>query len=90
MAISAYISATDHDVKKCGIVVSCDKPFLACSPDGVIDNLNFLEVKCPFTAKDKPITPVIVLKELVQHFFVPILLFVTDNRLKDKPFMCKS
>ena len=60
MAISAYMSATDHDVKKCGIVVSCDKPFLACSPDGVIDNFNFLEVKCPFTAKDKPITPVTV------------------------------
>ena len=53
------MSATDH-VKKCGIVVSCDKPFLACSPDGIIDNFNFLEVICPFTDKDKPITPVTV------------------------------
>ena len=60
MAISAYMSATDQDVKKCGIVVSSDKPFLACSPDGVINNSSFLEVKCPFSAKDKPITTVTV------------------------------
>ena len=60
MAISAYISATDQDVKKCGIVVSSDKPFLACSLDGVINSSSFLEVKCPFSAKDKPITTVTV------------------------------
>ena len=60
MAISTYMSATHHDVKKCGIVVSSEKPFLACSPDGVINDFHFLEVKCPFTAKDKPITPVTV------------------------------
>ena len=58
IAISADMSATDQDVKKCGIEVSSDKPFLACSPDGVINNSSFLEVKCPVSATDKPITTV--------------------------------
>ena len=60
LAISAYISITDHDVKKCGIVVSSEKPFLACSPDGVISKSYVVEVKCPFTARDKPISNVTV------------------------------
>ena len=60
MAISSYMSVTKHDVKKCGIVVSIEKPFLACSPDGIINNSYLVEVKCPFSAKDKPISNVTV------------------------------
>lgn len=60
VAISSYMSVTDHDVKKCGIVVSSEKPFLSCSPDGVISNSYVVEVKCPFTARDKQISQVTV------------------------------
>lgn len=60
MAISAYMSVTNHDVKKCGIVVSTAKPFIACSPDGIINDSYLVEVKCPFSAKDKPISNVTI------------------------------
>lgn len=49
-----------REVKKCGIVVSSDYPFLSCSPDGVIDSSLLLEVKCPYSAKDMIISPVTV------------------------------
>ena len=35
-------------------------PFLAASPDRVINDAAIMEVKCPFTAKDKMISPTTV------------------------------
>jgi len=40
-----------------GINVSLDKPYLACSPDGIIDAQTLVEVKCPYSAKNSAITP---------------------------------
>ena len=55
VAVKEYESITGRNTKPCGIFVSKDKPFLAASPDRVIDDNLLLEVKCPFTAKDKEI-----------------------------------
>ena len=35
-------------------------PMLAASPDGVVDNETLVEVKCPYTSRDRPITHVTV------------------------------
>ena len=60
LAVSKYMTDFGQEVKKCGIVVCQEYPFLACSPDGIIDKSLLLEVKCPYSAKDKMITPVTV------------------------------
>jgi hypothetical protein len=35
-----------------GICVSLDYPYLAASPDGIIDDDNLIEVKCPYVASE--------------------------------------
>ena len=42
---------------ECGLFVCEEYPFLAASPDRIIDEDVIIEVKCPFASKDKPITP---------------------------------
>lgn len=41
---------------KCGTFISLTHPFLCSSPDRIIDNETVMEVKCPFTARDKHIS----------------------------------
>ena len=36
------------------------KPYLACSPDGIVDDCTLIEIKCPYVARDKPVTPLTV------------------------------
>ncbi|KAM3835496.1 uncharacterized protein M6D78_010098 [Vipera latastei] len=48
-------------VKDCGLFVDKDKPWLAASPDGIIQevdtgkNLGLLEVKCPYKHRNKTV-----------------------------------
>ncbi len=37
---------------ECGLYISCERPWLAASPDRILNDNAVLEVKCPFTAKD--------------------------------------
>ena len=46
--------------EKCGLFVCKHMPWLSASPDRILSSDALLEVKCPFTAKDKPITPTTV------------------------------
>ena len=39
-----------------GIVVSLERPYLGCSPDGLIGDDALIKVKCPFAARHKHIT----------------------------------
>ncbi len=39
-----------------GVVVSPDVPYLGCSPDGLIGEDGLLEIKCPYSARDHPIS----------------------------------
>ena len=52
----------NHQVEDCGLVLDSNLPFLGASPDGfVIDDCcgrGILECKCPFSAKDGPVTDV--------------------------------
>lgn len=56
--------------KKCGIFVSKSHPFLAASPDAVIDEHRLVEIKCPYTAKKT--------KEISEET-VPYLNYVNDT-----------
>ena len=42
-------------VKDSGICLREDIPFIGCSPDGLVGEDTIDEVKCPFTAREKPI-----------------------------------
>ncbi|XP_052818058.1 uncharacterized protein LOC128244081 [Mya arenaria] len=42
-----YESVSGHKVRKSGIVVSLTEPYIAASPDGVIDERTIVEIKCP-------------------------------------------
>lgn len=51
-AIKSFETVTGASVTKCGLFVDRQRPWLAASPDGLVGNDAFLEVKCPLSGKD--------------------------------------
>ncbi|WAR27062.1 LOW QUALITY PROTEIN: hypothetical protein MAR_012766, partial [Mya arenaria] len=47
VARARYESVSGHKVRKSGIVVSLPEPYIAASPDGIIDKRTIVEIKCP-------------------------------------------
>jgi len=60
IAVQAYEQKTGVKTRECGICVCQTSPFLASSPDRVVDEETVLEVKCPYTARDSMISPATV------------------------------
>lgn len=57
-------------VKKSGLFIDEEFPFLGASPDGIIENQDGLvEVKCPHTDREK--SPYEYLREGRKHFLIP-------------------
>lgn len=56
-AVKTFEAKHDVKVKKCGLFIRPDIPYLGASPDGVIDNETLIEVKCPYAGRDKQIIP---------------------------------
>lgn len=56
IALDKYVQHFGRAPVDCGICVSRSHPFIAASPDGILSD-KVVEVKCPFVAKDKMITP---------------------------------
>ena len=54
-AIAKFEELTQIKTTECGTFVSLKKPFLAATPDRIVNNF-CLEVKCPFQAKDLSIS----------------------------------
>jgi hypothetical protein len=73
IAREVYENNYQLKVHQCGLVVSNNNPWLACSPDGVIldengNVLKLIEIKCPFHEKDHNIDDVVPkLKYLDEH-----------------------
>jgi len=59
-AIHAYEEKCNVKVGSCRIFVSKKYPFLGASPNGVVSDELICEVKCPYRAKNKYISPVTV------------------------------
>lgn len=57
VAVRKYESMTSQTVKPSGVWVSLYKPYIAATPDGLVDENLIVEVKCPFSIKDSYITP---------------------------------
>lgn len=55
-ALSKYEQDYGRSPLNCGIYVSKSHPFIAASPDGIIND-TVVEIKSPFVAKDKMISP---------------------------------
>jgi len=55
-AIKAYEKQEHAVVKKCGLFVNPLYCFLGASPDGLIGDEGLIEVKCPFAARNNPIS----------------------------------
>ena len=66
VAVEKFEQKMGLTTHECGLFVSKDYPQLAASPDRVVDTDCVLEVKCPFTARDKLVNAVNVpyLKEV--------------------------
>lgn len=60
VAVEQYELQTQSKTLPCGIFVSQEHPFLAASPDRIVDDHTLIEVKCPFSAKDRHISHVTV------------------------------
>ena len=37
-------------------MISSERPYLACSPDGLIYDATIIEVKCPYASRDRSVT----------------------------------
>lgn len=60
VAVQKFEQSENVQTQPCGLFVSKSHPYLAASPDRIIDSDTLLEVKCPFSSREKNITPVTV------------------------------
>ncbi|XP_062590250.1 uncharacterized protein LOC134251845 [Saccostrea cucullata] len=51
-AIKCFESEYKVKVKGCGFFIYTEKPFLGASPDGIIDDMHIVEVKCPYLGRN--------------------------------------
>jgi hypothetical protein len=57
IAIQSYEAHQGIATTPCGIFISQDYPFLAATPDRIVNDNLLLEVKCPYTAREMKISP---------------------------------
>ena len=74
-AVAAYEKDCDVVTKQCGIFASKDYPYLAASPDRIVDDQKILEVKCPYTSRNK----------FISHSTVLYLIDCNDGCLQLSP-----
>ena len=55
-----FILITGLNVVKCGLIMLENYPFLAASPDGLIDKDSLIEIKCPYTGREQIIIIIFV------------------------------
>jgi len=56
VAIDNYEAQMGVSVDKCGIIVDLERPYLGCSPDGLVGLERVVEVKCPYTARNADVS----------------------------------
>ena len=59
-AISWFEEEQKTQTSPAGLFISAECPFLAASPDRIINDYQLLEVKCPYTARNLSISPTTV------------------------------
>lgn len=56
VAATKYDERQRQSTRQCGLFVCQQYPYLAASPDRVVDDKVIVEIKCPYSAKDEIIT----------------------------------
>jgi hypothetical protein len=56
VALKKYCEITGEGIRNCGTFVSKTHPYLAASPDAIVDDDKLVEVKCPFSSKSQLVT----------------------------------
>ncbi|KAI5638822.1 yqaJ-like viral recombinase domain-containing protein [Phthorimaea operculella] len=54
---------TFNGIKKCGLFIDQEFPFLAASPDGILND-EIIEIKCPYSAKDMTVLEGVAQKKI--------------------------
>ena len=54
-ALNKILAKEDKEVKACGLFVDKETGYLAASPDGVVDDMTIVEIKCPLKCRDRKI-----------------------------------
>lgn len=60
IAKAKYKNDFGVNVQNCGLFISSEYPFLAASPDGILDEETVIEIKCPYTARNYKISEITV------------------------------
>jgi hypothetical protein len=69
---------TGLKVKKYGLFIDKNKPFLAAYPDGLINSNAILEIKCPYSARE------ITIDEAIKNKIIDYLTINDENYIKIK------
>jgi len=77
VALDRFAKLYGAAVSQCGLFIHKERPYLAASPDGLLNQDTVIEVKCPYTNRDKVITSVTVpwirpdntLKKRHKHYY---------------------
>ncbi|KAL4152748.1 hypothetical protein QTP88_000581 [Uroleucon formosanum] len=51
-------------IQKCGLFIDERKPYLAATPDGLVENDFTVEIKCPFSVKDYSLEQAVLEKKV--------------------------
>ena len=71
VAVECFEKSCGFNTYGCGLFVSFSKPMFAATPDRIIDSETLVEVKCPFSSRDK----------LISETTVPYLYRSNDGKL---------
>ena len=56
VAIKEYENKQNITVNSCGLCISKSHPYIAASPDGIVQDKNLVEVKCPYASRNRDIS----------------------------------
>ncbi|CAI6374568.1 unnamed protein product [Macrosiphum euphorbiae] len=70
LARTRFQDLTGMTVKLCGLFTDNEYPYLAASPDGLIDDNTIVEIKCPYTARDINSAKEAIENKLLQYCIV--------------------
>lgn len=92
-AIEKFEARLMTKVNKSGLFVSPEYPYLAATPDGVIDSDHIVEVKCPYNGKNMDIEPGPCFPFLHKSMDGEIKLKETSNyyyQVQGQMYVCKK
>ncbi|XP_045773598.1 uncharacterized protein LOC123873001 [Maniola jurtina] len=57
IAMKKYMDTFNLEITECGLFLSKERPYLGASPDGLLGSETIIEVKCPYSSRNKEVCP---------------------------------